>query len=66
MQIYNVVKPRHKGHGVWASEFHLGLRQLFGLLYQPRMMDDDVCGAVGRKIGRGIEVLREHMPSLVP
>jgi hypothetical protein len=26
---------------------HLIRRPLFGLLYQPRMMDDDVCGAVG-------------------
>jgi hypothetical protein len=24
-----------------------------GLLYQPRMMDDDECGAVGGMIGRG-------------
>jgi hypothetical protein len=26
---------------------------LFGLLYQPRMIDDDECDAVGGIIGRG-------------
>jgi hypothetical protein len=32
---------------------HLVLRPLFGLLYQPQMIDDD-CGAIGgMKIGRG-------------
>jgi hypothetical protein len=33
---------------------HSVLRPLFGLLYQPRMIDDDECGAVGgMRIGRG-------------
>jgi hypothetical protein len=32
----------------------LARRALFGLLYQPRMINDDVCEAVGEmKIGRG-------------
>jgi hypothetical protein len=35
----------------WA---HLVRRPLIGLLYQPRMIDDDDCGAVGgMRIGRG-------------
>jgi hypothetical protein len=33
---------------------HLVRRPLFDLLYQPRMIDDDECGAAGRtRIGRG-------------
>jgi hypothetical protein len=33
---------------------HLVRRPLFGLLYKPRMMDnDDECGAVGGMSGRG-------------
>jgi hypothetical protein len=33
---------------------HLARRPIFGLLYQPRMMDDDECGVVGgMRIGRG-------------
>jgi hypothetical protein len=29
------------------------LRPLFGLLYQPRMVDDDECGTIGEMHGRG-------------
>jgi hypothetical protein len=31
----------------------LGTSATVGLLYQPRMMDDDECGAVGGLIGKG-------------
>jgi hypothetical protein len=42
---------------------HLVLRPLFGLLYQPQMIDD-ACGAIdGMRIGRGTEVLGETYPS---
>jgi hypothetical protein len=34
--------------------------RLFGLLYQPAMIDDDKCGAV--VIGRGTEVLGVNLP----
>jgi hypothetical protein len=37
---------------VWRCA-RLVRRPLFGLMYQPRMMDYDVCGAVGEMIGRG-------------
>jgi hypothetical protein len=38
---------------------HLVLRPLFGLLYQPRMIDDGECGAVGgMRIGGGIRSTR--------
>jgi hypothetical protein len=42
---------------------HLVLRPLFGLLYQPQMIDDgDDCGATGgMRIGRGTEVLWENL-----
>jgi hypothetical protein len=44
----------------WA---HLVLRPLFGLLYQPQMIDDGDCGAVGgMRIGRETEVLGENLP----
>jgi hypothetical protein len=32
---------------------HLLRRQLIGVLYKPRMMDDDECGAVGGMIDGG-------------
>jgi hypothetical protein len=33
---------------------HLVLQPLFGLLYQPQMIDEDNCGAIsGMRIGRG-------------
>jgi hypothetical protein len=44
---------------------HLVCRALFGLLYQPRMIDDDECGAAGgMRIGRGNQsaVLGENIP----
>jgi hypothetical protein len=46
---------------------HLVRRPLFGLLYQPRMIDDgDECGAVGgMRIGRGNESTRRK-PAPVP
>jgi hypothetical protein len=37
----------------WGDRVRLVCRPLFGLLYQPRIMDDDECGAVGGMIGRG-------------
>jgi hypothetical protein len=43
--------------GVGRNWVHLLLRPLFGVLYQPRMMDDE-CGAIGgMRIGRGKEVV---------
>jgi hypothetical protein len=40
-------------------------RQLFGLLYQPRMVDDK-CGAVcGMRIGKGNRSIRKTKPALV-
>jgi hypothetical protein len=40
--------------GVGWDWVHLVCRPLFGLLYQPRMIDDDNCGTVGGiRIGRG-------------
>jgi hypothetical protein len=38
--------------GVGWDWVHLARRPLIGLLYQPRMIDDDKCGAVGMRIGR--------------
>jgi hypothetical protein len=38
----------------WGETVHLVRRPLIGLLYQPRMIDDDECGAIGgMRIGRG-------------
>jgi hypothetical protein len=36
----------------WGETVHLVRRPLFGLLYQPRMMDDDECVAVDGMSGR--------------
>jgi hypothetical protein len=36
-----------------------------GLLYQPRIMDNDECGAVGGMIGRGHRITRRK-PAPVP
>jgi hypothetical protein len=45
---------------------HLVRRPLFGLLYQPRMIDDDECGTVGGiRIGRGNQSSRKK-PAPVP
>jgi hypothetical protein len=42
---------------------HLVLRPLFGLLYQPQMIDDGECGAVGgMRIGRGHRSTRRKPP----
>jgi hypothetical protein len=35
----------------WGETVHLVRQPLFGLLYQPQMIDE--CGAVGMRIGRG-------------
>ena len=44
----------------------LGISPLFGLLYQPQMIDDDECGAVcGMKIGKGNRSTRRK-PTSVP
>jgi hypothetical protein len=41
----------------------LGTAATTGLLYQPRMIDDGDCEAIGGiKIGRGTEVLGESLP----
>jgi hypothetical protein len=41
----------------------LGIVDPTGLLYQPQMIDDGDCGAIGgMKIGRGNEVLGENLP----
>jgi hypothetical protein len=46
-------------HGVRLSP--LGTAALFGLLYQPRMIDDE-CGAVrGMRIGRGKRSTRRKL-----
>jgi hypothetical protein len=42
--------------GVGWDWVYLVRRPLFGLLYQPRMTDEDECGAVGKKSGRGIRM----------
>jgi hypothetical protein len=48
------VKIFFKFLGVGWDCIHLVHRQIIGLLYQPRMIDDDECGAVGgMRIGRG-------------
>jgi hypothetical protein len=45
------------------KKVRLVLRPLFGLFYQPPMIDDDDCGAIGgMRIGRGTEVLGENLP----
>jgi hypothetical protein len=43
---------------------HLVLRPLFGILHQPQITDDDVCGAIGvMRIGRGNRITRrKHTP----
>jgi hypothetical protein len=42
---------------------HLVRRPLFGLLYQPWMMDDDECGVIGGIIGRGNQsTLKKRAP----
>jgi hypothetical protein len=43
----------------WCETVHLVRRPLFGLLYQPWMMDDDGCGTVSGMIGK---VLGENLP----
>jgi hypothetical protein len=52
--------------GVGWDWVHLVSRPLIGLLYQPRMIADDECGAVGgMRIGRGDRSTRRK-PVLVP
>jgi hypothetical protein len=52
--------------GVERDSGHLVSRPLIGLLYQPRMIDDDECGAVGgMRIGRGNPSTRRK-PDPVP
>jgi hypothetical protein len=49
--------------GVGWDWVHLVRRSLIGLLYQPRMRDNDECGAVGgMKIGRETEVHGGNLP----
>jgi hypothetical protein len=47
--------------GVGLDWVHLLRRQSFGLLYQPRMTDDDECGAV-KWLARETEVKGENLP----
>jgi hypothetical protein len=52
--------------GVGWDLVHLVRRPIFGLLYQPRMIDDDECGVVGgMRIGRGNRSIRRK-PAPVP
>jgi hypothetical protein len=44
--------------GVGWHCVHLVRRPLFGLLYLPRMMDDDECGAASGLIGKGSRSVR--------
>jgi hypothetical protein len=47
----------------WGETVHLVCWPIFGLLYQPWMIDDDECGVVGgTRIGWGTKVLRENLP----
>jgi hypothetical protein len=46
----------------WGETVHLVRRPLTGLLYQPRMIDDDNCGAVGgMRSGRGNRSTRRKL-----
>jgi hypothetical protein len=49
----------------WSETVLLASRPLFGLLYQPRMMDDYVCGAVGGMISRESQSTRRK-PAPLP
>jgi hypothetical protein len=41
----------------------LGTAAISGILYKPQMRDEGDCGVIsGIKIGRGTEVLGEHLP----
>jgi hypothetical protein len=53
-EFFQTVRPLWVFFFSWAWDWaHLLLRPLFGLLYQPQMIDDE-CGAVGgMRIGRG-------------
>jgi hypothetical protein len=47
--------------GVRLSPF--GTAATIGLLYEPQMIGDDYCGAIGgMKIGKETEVLGENLP----
>jgi hypothetical protein len=49
--------------GVGWDWVHLVRQPLTGLLYQPRMIDVDECGAVGgMRVGRGNRVIGENLP----
>jgi hypothetical protein len=43
----------------------LGASTIIGVWYQPRMMDDDECGAIGGMIGRGNGNF-QRKPALMP
>jgi hypothetical protein len=68
-----IVRLRTKGHGVFFLVFilsgvilsPLGIAATTGLLYQPRMIDDGDCGAIGgMKIDRGNRsTLRKPAPA---
>jgi hypothetical protein len=53
--ILNISQPNKLG---WGETVHLTRRPLFGLLYQPRMIDEDECGVVGGMIGKGSQSTR--------
>jgi hypothetical protein len=46
----------------WSGTESTITKAITALLYQPRMMDDEECGAVGGMIGKGTEVLGENLP----
>jgi hypothetical protein len=51
---------------VWSETVHSVRRPLFGLLYQPRMVDENDCGAVGgMRIARGNRSTRRK-PARMP
>jgi hypothetical protein len=59
-------KPRSTSSlGVGWDWLHLTLRPLFGLLYQPRMIDDEFEAVGGMRIGRGNRDTRRN-PAPVP
>jgi hypothetical protein len=57
-------------HETWWDSVHLVRRPLICLLLQPRMIDDDECGAVGwMRIGRGnrsIQIKSAQVPLRPP
>jgi hypothetical protein len=55
----------HIGEGEPILFCAVRLRSLFGLLYQPQMIDDDCGPIVGMRIGRGNRITRKK-PAPVP